>query len=54
MVFSLPEDTGIEEDEEAGGESTGVTCTTAAADGVVETAEGVMTEEGAVVTVAVK
>ncbi len=37
VVSSLPEDSGAEEDEEAGGESTGVACTTS---GVEETAGG--------------
>lgn len=49
LVPSLPEDWGTAEDEDAGGESTGVVCTTAGMDGVVETAEEVMIRAAAVV-----
>lgn len=47
VVVSLPEDLGAEEEEEAGGESTGLACMTTGAGGVEETTGDVMTGEGA-------
>ena len=47
LVVSLPEDSGVEEEEEIGGVSTGLACTTAGTGGVDETAGDVMTGEGA-------
>lgn len=43
----LPEDLGAEEEDEAGGESTGLACMTTGAGGVEETTGDAMTGEGA-------
>ena len=45
-MVSLPEDSGAEEEEETGGASTGLVCTTAGTGEVEETAADVMTGEG--------
>ncbi len=47
VVVSLPVDSGAGAEEETGAGSTGLACTTAGAGWVEETAEDVMTGEGA-------
>lgn len=49
LVVSLPEESGVEEGEEAGGELTELAITIAGAGGVEDTAGGVMTAAAVVI-----